>query len=93
MHADGAIGSVTPRGYIHVAFYSERRAIPQRTTVTVSSTLEGTQEEVAATRGGVVREVEVDVLLDEPTTIELIEWLNRNVQIHPAASGTAVCHP
>ena len=27
--ADGAIGGVTPRGYVHVAFYSERSPIPK----------------------------------------------------------------
>jgi hypothetical protein len=32
LHADGAIGGITPSGCIHCSFYSERQAIPQRQT-------------------------------------------------------------
>ena len=75
VHADGAHGGVTARGYIHVAFYNERRAIPRRTTLAFDAETQASRETVTDTRGGVVRELEVDVLMDEQTTGELIEWL------------------
>ena len=63
IHADGAYGGVTARGYIHVTFYNERKAIPQRTTVTVDADTKIAREIITASRGGVVRELEIGVLL------------------------------
>ena len=80
IHADGAIGSVTGRGYLNLAFYNERRAIPQKTTVSFDADTKVPHESVTATRGGVVREVEVGVLLDARTTAELIEWLRTKLE-------------
>src|SRR5215208_5060442 len=64
VHVDGAIGGLTPSGNIHVALFSQRPAIPQRVVVRV--TPDGTAgEEIAEegfSRGGIVRELEVDAM-------------------------------
>lgn len=75
VHSDGAYGGITARGYLHVTFFNERRAIPK--TISLfrdEETAEG-KEEVTETIGGVVRELEVGVIMDEQSTAELIEWL------------------
>src|SRR4051812_31841440 len=65
IHADGAIGGVGPQANIHMALYSERRAIPTK----IVHVLENSQQlgpEVRSKRqgrAGMVREVEVDVVL------------------------------
>ena len=61
IHVDGAIGSITPRGLIHAALYSERMPIPQVVVHPVGpdgSLLPPVQQEG---RAGVVREVEVEI--------------------------------
>ena len=76
VHADGAYGGVTARGYLHVSFFNERRPIPRVITLIRDEGSDQAREEITDTRSGVVREVEVGVLLDEQAATELIEWLN-----------------
>ena len=81
IHADGAFGGVTARGYVQVAFYSERRAIPRVIGLVRDAETGSLEEKVIDTREGWVREVEVDVLLDERTTEELVEWLQDKLNL------------
>jgi hypothetical protein len=79
IHADGALGGITPRGLIHVVFYSERPAIPQSQFHSVSP--EGRLSEPVSTEGkdGVVRELDVDVMMSKTTAIELRDWLTARI--------------
>ena len=68
IHADGVWGGTTPRGLVSFAFYNERAAIPRKTKVDLEQS--GTAlvptgpEEVVETRGNIVREVEIEVMMD-----------------------------
>lgn len=75
IHADGAYGGISAGGYLNVAFYNERRAIPQTTAIVVDEEAGTISESVIATRGGVVREVEIDVIMDEVAVAQLVNWL------------------
>jgi len=80
IHADGAWGGLSPRGDIHIAFYNERAAIPDVSKLVVSP--EGriiTPEQFSAS-SQVVREVEVDVVVDLVTAKGLLRWLNEKVR-------------
>jgi hypothetical protein len=76
IHADGAIGAVTPRGLIHCSFYSERPAIPQTQSHEISP--EGKLSDPLSSDGkeGFVREIDVDVMMTKQTAIELRAWLD-----------------
>lgn len=50
IHADGAFGGVTAKGYIHFAFYNERGAIPRITEVNIKA--DGTTSKEKTLRGG-----------------------------------------
>lgn len=76
IHADGAHGGVTARGYLHIAFFSERRAIPRMVSMAVDVGAGEAREVDRESLGGVVREVEADVVLDETAVKELVAWLN-----------------
>lgn len=80
IHCDGVIGSVTPRGYAHLAFYNERVAIPRLGLRRFGDDDTLQKEEYVEGRRGIVREIEVDVLLDKLTTRELRDWLNRRLE-------------
>lgn len=86
IHADGVIGGVTPAGNVHLAFYSERPAIPQMMKAAV--TPEGKLGETIGSSGkaGIAREMDVDVQLSRQAVIQLRDWLSeRIVEIEKAS--------
>ena len=81
VHGDGVYGGVTPRGLLAMNFFSERLPIVERMVYRVD---EGgvLGEEVRLQRmqkDGVVREIEVEVMLDLANTEALIAWLGDRV--------------
>jgi len=79
IHCDGAIGGVTPSGNLHIAFFSERPAIP-RTLVHARDdhgTLGPPIPERTQGRPGVVREMDIDVVLSPRAADALILWLQQ----------------
>lgn len=84
VYADGAWGGVTPRGMIGFSFYNERQAIPKVTTVDLKSG-DGvnfatvTEEKLIEGRTGVVRELEVEVLMDVNTAVMFHKWLGEKI--------------
>ena len=64
IHADGAFGGLAPNGNIHMALYNERQAIPTQMVYALEGI--GLGPEIKGKRkgrGGLVREVEVDVIM------------------------------
>lgn len=83
VHVDGFIGGPTPRLGVHMAIYSERVAIPQQVEHVLKD--DGSLgEEVVANRvskEGIVREVEVDAVMDLDTAKALQTWLGEQIAI------------
>jgi hypothetical protein len=79
IHADGAWGGLSPRGDIHIAFYNERAAIPDVSKLAVSEGKVIALEEFAAS-SQLVREVEVDVVVDLVTAKGLQAWLTDKIR-------------
>ena len=80
IHADGAVGGLTPRLWVQMALYSERIPIPQRQVFQVAE--DGTVNDPpleVETKGGIVREVEAEVLMDINTAKALARWLDAQV--------------
>ena len=83
IHVDGAYGGVTPRGLIHMSFYSERYPIPQVTAhyITAEGQLGDEIPEERVSRDGPIREIEVGVVIDVTTARALVEWLNEKIKL------------
>jgi hypothetical protein len=83
IHADGAHGGPTARGYLAITFYSERSSIPRKGERNVSVGDDGEpklgKEKVTETLGGVMRQLEATVMLDINAARELAIWVNRQV--------------
>lgn len=79
VHADGAWGGVGPRGAIQIAFYSERFPIPQQVTQAVDAQGVLGDEISREGKGGVVREVEVEVIMDVDTAVAVRSWLDDKI--------------
>jgi hypothetical protein len=72
---DGAIGTLTPHGLIHLIFFAERQAVPQRVVHKLEA--DGSLGEVLEVvgRDAVVREAEVAISLDVETAEAAVRLL------------------
>lgn len=81
IHVDGAWGGLTPRGYIQMAFYNERLPIPQQTTFELKDNqIGGEVKEKRRTRQAIIRNVEVDLIMDLNTAESIRDWLNQHIE-------------
>jgi hypothetical protein len=80
LHVDGALGGITPRGFLHFSVYSERPAIPQTAEHQVS--IEGRLSEPLSQEGkqGIVRELDADLIMTKQTATELRDWLSKRIE-------------
>jgi hypothetical protein len=89
IHADGAWGSITPHGTVHVALFSEHLGLPDSTTVTIgkNGVVTDTPDPDAKV---VVREIEVEVILSEGAALGLRDWLTQRLTELQAARVASV---
>ena len=79
---DGAIGGITTRGFMHFSVYSERPPVPRETTHNVLPD-GGLGEEIVdkrRSRKGIIRTLEVDVIVNDTTARELRAWLDKKIE-------------
>lgn len=82
VHADGAWGGVTPQLKIHMDIYNERQPIPRSMRSRVVGDRIG--EEIRDAREGkegVVREVEVGVVMDVVVAEQVVAWLTERIAL------------
>ena len=79
IHLDGAIGGVTPNGHIHMAVYNERPAIPREQVFELSGEGLGPIVDTVG-REGIVREMDVDILMSLREAKSVRNWLTRNIR-------------
>lgn len=79
IHTDGIIGGLNPNGFLSFALWNERAAIPRKLTHKVNP--DGTLGEIIEkeARIGVVREMDVEVVMSVPTAKALKEWLEQKI--------------
>ena len=82
VHCDGVWGGTTPRGYITMSFYSERAPIPNRLIHSVAADGRVGKEisEKRISREGIIREVEVEVIMDLAMAKSTAEWLQGHIK-------------
>ncbi len=82
IRADGAVGGVTPNGHIHFALFSERRAIPRQSVHPINDdgTLGEELSERRVSRGGFVREMDVDVFVTVDVAENFCAWLQEKIE-------------
>lgn len=80
VHVDGAISGRTPQGLIHLSTFSERPSIPRETTHKINSDGTLNKEHEAVTRGGIVREMDVDLMMNLQVAKDIHQLLGKNIQ-------------
>jgi hypothetical protein len=89
VYIDGAMGSVTPSGKIHVAMYVERSAIPTRQIYAFDADTGQVNGPVRTfDRNAVVREVSCDVIVDVGIAREIALLLLRLVNSADTSADT-----
>ena len=81
VHCDGAIGTPTPQGNIAASFFSERLPIPQQTTQMLEPDGKLSTEllDQRVQRDGIVREVEVEMVMSAEVAESVAKWLTDRV--------------
>jgi hypothetical protein len=79
IHVDGAHGGVSPKGLIQMAFFSERAPIPKRETYSLEQGKLGPRTKVEQ-RDAIVREVEVETLIDLQVAKVIVQWLGEKIE-------------
>ena len=79
VHIDGAIGGITPSGFLHIAMFCERSAIPKKITHTLLP--DGTLGSAIKRTGkkGIARQMEIDIIVNEATAKSLKIWLDQKL--------------
>jgi len=80
IHADGVIGGLTPNNNIHFALFSERLAIPQEVIHTINPDGSLGGERKPKGKEGIVREMDVDVVMSLETAVVVHEWLTKRIE-------------
>jgi hypothetical protein len=82
IHADGAIGGFTPKGEMFVSLYNERPPLPDVTVQAIENGQLGA-EILEQRRGteGILREVEVGVVMDVNVAKALVAWLTERINV------------
>ena len=79
VHADGVHGGITGKGGVQIGFFSERKPIPKTETYRIQDghLAERVREE---SRDAIVREVEVEVLMNMQMAKSLYDWLGDKLE-------------
>ena len=89
VHSDGAIGGLTPAGNVHFALYSDRPAIPRLQVHRIQSDgqLGDALPDRTVVRPGIIREMDVDVIMSPSAARSLGTWLIQTADRFSAEVG------
>ena len=87
IHGDGVWGGATPRGGISMSFFSERGPIPKSLTYALSADGNLGEIEDSSSKSGIVREVEVTVMVDLDMARSLVSWLDDHIKKAETTKG------
>jgi hypothetical protein len=79
VHSDGVYGGATPNGHLCLSFFSERFPIPQVLEHEIEEDGKIGRETGKEMKEGIVREVEVAIVVPQPIAIALRDWLNARI--------------
>lgn len=88
VRADGVFGGLAPNSSIHMGVYSERQPIPQKMIHSLENGQLGPElRNRRVGRKAIVREVEVDVVLDIAQAMVLRTWLDDKIDQYKKLVG------
>lgn len=79
IHANGALGGITPNHEIHMALFNERNPIPKEICHKIEDGRLG-EEITRDTKSGIIREIEIDAMMSLRTAKSLVKWLQEKIE-------------
>ena len=81
IHVDGAYGGLTNTGFLNMSVYTERNVIPRKTTHEIfpNGKLGDEIEELRDSKEGVIRQMVVDLIMNESTARNVRNWLDEKL--------------
>lgn len=93
IYVQGIFGGITPKGNLQIALWNERWPIPKQSTYKFSSADGQISDEIMeerVVRDAVVREVEIQLLMDIDTAKVFSSWIQKHIaDIEKATKGEA----
>ena len=83
VHADGLVGSITPKNDIFLSFYNERSPLPDSLTFEITPDGKLGKEIIEDRKvhtEGILREMEVGIVIDMELASNLVLWLTNMIQ-------------
>jgi hypothetical protein len=82
IHTDGAFGGLTPQGDIFLSVYNERAPLPDVTVQAVEKGQLGAEiTEKRVGKEGIIRELEVGLVMDLRVAKSIHDWLKQRIEI------------
>jgi len=81
IHVDGAIGGITPQRQVFVSLFSERAALPTLIEYGISPDGVLGEEKLREGKEGLVREMDVGIVLSVEGAKQLAEFLQKQLQV------------
>ncbi len=78
IHADGAVGGVTPLNQVNINFYSTRNSIPKSMNQKINDdgTLNEESIEISTdSKSGIIREIEIGLYMNRQTALDIYNFL------------------
>lgn len=81
VHVDGVFGGITNKGFLHISFFAERMPIPKQVTYKINSdgSLGDEIFEKRKSKEGVIRQLEIDLMMNEETAKDLRVWIDEKL--------------
>lgn len=80
IHADGAWGGIAPNGLIRMAIYSESQPLPESVRYELKEERLVEKDRKQPPLGTIIRELEVDVVMDIRVARSLRNWLDDKIK-------------
>jgi hypothetical protein len=82
LHVDGAYGGITPRGFLNLNFYAERRPIPKSSDFKIisESKVGDKIRDSDDSKTGILREYEFGIYMDVRTAKQLVKFLTSRIE-------------
>jgi len=82
IHASGVWFGADPQGNVHLTFYNERTAIPQKVVIKIDKAtglFAGEDESKRESKTGLVREMEIDIILSPLVAQGIFQKFQENI--------------
>jgi hypothetical protein len=79
---NGVYGGLTPKGYLQISVFNERRPIPKQTVHRIedNGVVGDEEKDLRLTRDSIIRSVEATLHMDIHTAEKTVKWMKKHIE-------------